>query len=170
MNKAQNLWLLLNKFEREETIHDFPFPEEVKKYPFFYLLNWFNQTDHESQRKISLQSTNRINFYHSVKDAPSRANSTKSAGNSQVELIDLFLKKLPSIPKQTKNQESEMIDLAEIQEENYEYPISETFAKILIKQEKISDAIKIYEQLILKMPEKKVYFASQIELLKNKLK
>jgi hypothetical protein len=47
--------------------------------------------------------------------------------------------------------------------------VSETFAKLLEKQGKISKAISIYEELILKNPEKNSYFATRIQELKKKI-
>ncbi|MBC7891563.1 MAG: hypothetical protein H7Y12_05055 [Sphingobacteriaceae bacterium] len=45
--------------------------------------------------------------------------------------------------------------------------VTESFAKILIKQGKIDKAIEVYEKLSLKNGEKKAYFAEKIEELKN---
>lgn len=47
--------------------------------------------------------------------------------------------------------------------------VSETLAKIFIKQEKFKDAIKMYEKLSLLKPQKSVYFARQISELKKKI-
>ena len=45
---------------------------------------------------------------------------------------------------------------------------TETMAKIFEKQGFFKEAIKIYEKLNLKYPEKSVYFANRISELKNK--
>ena len=46
--------------------------------------------------------------------------------------------------------------------------VSENLAKILAKQGKTEKAIDIYKKLVWKFPQKKAYFASQIESLKEK--
>jgi hypothetical protein len=48
-------------------------------------------------------------------------------------------------------------------------PMTETLAKIYDAQGNFPRALEAYEQLILKIPEKKVFFALQIEKLKKKL-
>lgn len=45
--------------------------------------------------------------------------------------------------------------------------ITETYALLLEKQQKYSQALKIYDKLSLLFPEKRHYFAQKIELLKN---
>lgn len=45
--------------------------------------------------------------------------------------------------------------------------ITETYALLLEKQQKYSQALKIYDKLSLLFPEKRLYFAQKIELLKN---
>ncbi|PSJ71368.1 hypothetical protein C7N43_39675 [Sphingobacteriales bacterium UPWRP_1] len=47
--------------------------------------------------------------------------------------------------------------------------ITETIARIFVRQENYAKAIAIYERLCLKYPEKNAYFAAKIEELKNKL-
>jgi hypothetical protein len=45
--------------------------------------------------------------------------------------------------------------------------ISETLAEILVIQQKYTEAIEVYNTLSLKYPEKSIYFANQIEKIKN---
>jgi len=48
--------------------------------------------------------------------------------------------------------------------------VTETFANILVKQEKYKKAIEAYEKLILKYPDKSTYFAEKIALVKSLIK
>ena len=48
--------------------------------------------------------------------------------------------------------------------------VSETLAKIHVKQKNYSKAISAYEKLILLYPEKKTFFASQIEKIREEIK
>lgn len=84
----------------------------------------------------------------------------------QIEIIDQFIKAQPSIkPKATSTPPSDLADI-----NNSEFAdniVSETLAKILIQQGKKEKAIEVYKKLIWKFPQKKVYFAAQIEELKK---
>jgi hypothetical protein len=48
-------------------------------------------------------------------------------------------------------------------------PVSETLAKVFVLQGNFPKAIQVYEQLMLKFPEKKVFFANSIEQIKEKI-
>ena len=48
--------------------------------------------------------------------------------------------------------------------------MTETLAKVYLKQNKLNDALKAYKILSLKYPEKNSLFADQIKFIKNKLK
>lgn len=85
----------------------------------------------------------------------------------QIAIIDQFIKAQPSIkPKATPV--AGQNDLADIKSGEFaDTIISETLAKILIRQGKKEKAIEVYRKLIWKFPQKKAYFAAQIEELKK---
>jgi len=82
---------------------------------------------------------------------------------SPSELIDYFLRTNPKIVPNDKKYE---VDFSETQQDNQEV-VTELLADIYATQGYKDKAIKIYEQLILKNPEKHIYFAAQIERLKE---
>ena len=81
----------------------------------------------------------------------------------QSEIIDQFIKTKPSISKPTGSQQE--IDLTGLTESYNENVVSETLALILIKQGKKEKAVEVLRKLIWKFPQKKAYFAAQIEEL-----
>lgn len=88
--------------------------------------------------------------------------------NRTSELIEGFLSKKQLAERSNPLRENKALD-----DESLNVPddlVSETLAKIYLKQEKFSEAMKVYEKLILLEPEKKVKFARFIEDIKLKLK
>jgi hypothetical protein len=86
----------------------------------------------------------------------------------QIDLIKAFSKKdikLATIKEIEANQNTE--NLADTSTTLNDHVLSETFAKILLKQSKKAMAIEIYEKLALKFPEKRAYFADLIEKSKE---
>ena len=79
------------------------------------------------------------------------------------ELIDFFLKANPKIVPKDSDYE---VDLSESMQESHEIA-TETLADIYASQGHKDKAIAIYEQLILKYPQKNIYFAAQINRLKK---
>jgi tetratricopeptide (TPR) repeat protein len=84
----------------------------------------------------------------------------------QIEIIDQFIKTQPSIKGKAGAVEVAG-DLADKNQDYNENIISETLAQILIKQGKKEKAIEVLKKLIWKFPQKKAYFAAQIEDLKK---
>ena len=81
-------------------------------------------------------------------------------------LIDSFIEKNPKIqPSKLDENLSQIIDNELIERGIEDECFSETLAKIYIKQKKYEKAIKIFEKLNLKYPEKSIYFADQIRFL-----
>lgn len=79
----------------------------------------------------------------------------------QIEIIDQFIKSKPAIPKAAASQIE--LDLSGPNDTYNENVVSETLALILIKQGKKDKAVEVLRKLIWKFPQKKAYFAAQIE-------
>lgn len=78
----------------------------------------------------------------------------------QQKIIEGFIKKNPRIIRQDNALEPSKIDLTGRLAESGRGEIeTEAFAKILVKQGKIEKAADLYQKLILKNPEKRIYFA-----------
>lgn len=94
--------------------------------------------------------------------------SNKPSIEDQSSIIENFIQKDPNISRAIPtNKKEASTDLAKDSVKPKNTFISENLAKINAKQGNISKALDIYEQLILKYPEKKTYFAKEIEKLKQ---
>lgn len=85
-------------------------------------------------------------------------------------IIDQFLENSSNLSRIKVEQGVENEDLTEHLTPPEELEIvSETLAQLYYKQGYFDKALKMYEKLILKYPEKSIYFASSIQEIKNKL-
>jgi len=98
--------------------------------------------------------------------------------NKIENIVEQFIKEEPSIsrPQKTDNQEEKPktefyspLKKAKSSLDETSLPVSETLAKIFAAQGNFPKAIYAYQQLMLIYPEKKIFFANQIEELTNKL-
>jgi hypothetical protein len=86
-----------------------------------------------------------------------------------IDLIDKFLRSKPRfkaplpLPPTTEAQ-ADLSVRSTVAEPGL---ASESLARILARQGKITKAIEIYERLMVRQPEKKAYFADQIQQLKT---
>jgi hypothetical protein len=88
------------------------------------------------------------------------------------DLIEKFIQEEPKITRPAAKQEFfSPVNMARqsVQEDNNEY-VTETLANIYLKQGSYAKAIKAYESLSLKFPEKKLYFAARIKEIKKIIK
>ncbi|MCX7986993.1 MAG: hypothetical protein N2662_08645 [Bacteroidales bacterium] len=93
---------------------------------------------------------------------PQTGNFARKA-TEQFAIIDEFLEKLPHIKPQPIENTTPVTDISANSVDEHDDFMTETFARILVKQGSYDKAIEIYRKLILKFPEKNTYFASQIE-------
>ena len=103
----------------------------------------------------------------------SYTNSEKEIENrpleSKIEIIDSFLEKNPKITnRKKKSDEQDFLNLASDIKFNKSELMTETLAKIYVKQKKIKKALYAYKILSLKYPEKSSFFANQIKKLQKK--
>lgn len=96
--------------------------------------------------------------------------SKTSGNNKSNELIEVFISSQPRMKKsELTSEEGEIEDISKHSVLESEDFITETLAKIYVKQKKYDKAISFYEKLSLKYPEKVSYFAVQIEEIKKLL-
>ena len=125
------------------------------------------QTDEKKMalqlRKTALTVRDRAVLYQYINHPPV-IHTEATRVSSDDDLIDIFLKTNQKI---TPNDNHDYH--ADLSEGLQEIPdiATDTLAEIYASQGHIDKAIEIYEHLVLKFPEKHIYFAAQIERLKN---
>jgi hypothetical protein len=93
-----------------------------------------------------------------------------SVKEMQSALIDKFIDANPRIEPSREKSDIPVEDISGPFTETGEGLVTETLARIYVRQGYYSKAINIYEKLSLKFPEKSSYFASQIEKVKELIK
>ena len=87
--------------------------------------------------------------------------------SSQESLIENFLKVTPKINPEKHISNTDLASDFKLTKKEF---MTETLAKLSFKQNKFEEAIRAYEILSLKYPEKISLFADQIKTIKNSLK
>ena len=124
-----------------------------------------DNSNNEEIDKLKLTFIDWIEFTEdNIKHELEIVEDKKSPLQDKLSIIDKFIENDPKISPIDKSVNS----FDEI--EFYDYSdelMTETLAKVLVKQKKYKKAIRAYKILCLKYPEKNVLFASQIEKIKN---
>ncbi|MBC8320035.1 MAG: hypothetical protein H8E34_04860 [Bacteroidetes bacterium] len=124
---------------------------------FAEVKNIINRHIHELEVENELKLKN--------KSGTKKASKSVKAKN---ELIDEFIQKEPSISR-PKTQFFDPVNKAKESVVDNENIVSETLANILYDQGHLQKAIKIYQKLSLKFPEKSIYFAALIKKAEKEL-
>jgi hypothetical protein len=107
------------------------------------------------------------NIIDEIANSKSKIAPESKKQKEQLEIIDQFIKVQPSISG-PKTANAPQGDLSTIKSGEFgDNVISETLVDILLKQGKKDKAIEVLKKLIWKFPQKKAYFAAQIEELKK---
>ncbi|MBO7055364.1 MAG: hypothetical protein J6W37_08265 [Bacteroidales bacterium] len=110
-----------------------------------------------------------------IEEAPRRQewffrDPNKREDSKKNSLIEKFLAEVPSnyriVADESNDFGKNRENLAESRAPQYDY-VSESLAKIYLRQNLFDEAIEIYEKLRLKNPEKSVYFANRISEIKQ---
>ncbi|HSZ72112.1 MAG TPA: hypothetical protein VK750_05510 [Cytophagaceae bacterium] len=151
--------LLKDKEKVEEIAKDFPVADVTPSHI------------ESSQSGDIVSTSNEVDFLLSYLEHNKRKRRLKNISKDKVNLIlNKFIQEEPTIkPAQKMTVPAVEEDLSEQSSRLENLPASENFAQLLILQGKYSKAIEVFEELMLKNPEKKPYFASRIEDLKNNL-
>jgi len=107
-------------------------------------------------------------FIDEIKTAKKKFKPEGTKQQEQIEIIENFIKTQPTITKTKLS--APPPDASDLAEQSLVYGdniVSETLVEILLKQGKKDKAIEILKKLIWKIPQKKAYFAAQIEELKK---
>jgi hypothetical protein len=104
----------------------------------------------------------------SIKVSKKKLSPESEKQQEQIEIIDQFIKAQPTISPAKIQIPAEPEDFNTIKSGEFgENVISETLVDILLRQGKKDKAIEVLKKLIWKFPQKKTYFAAQIEDLKK---
>lgn len=119
----------------------------------------------ESEREIEIfkeePTTSEMSFTDWLNP---KSKSQKQA--SSMDLIEKFIQENPSISK-AKPDTYTAPSLAKMSVVDNDDLVTETLARVYMKQGHYDKAIKTYQKLSLKIPEKKAFFASQIEVIEE---
>lgn len=163
--KTMDRGILKNLMEAPIKAHS---PFEIKK-PIIEKESNKIQVDNSNNEeidKLKLSFIDWIEFTddNNTKDELEIVEDKKSPLQDKLSIIDKFIENDPKISPIDKSVNS----FDEIEFDDYSDELmTETLAKVLVKQKKYKKAIRAYKILCLKYPEKNVLFASQIEKIKN---
>jgi hypothetical protein len=121
-----------------------------------------------SNRKKKSNSDSGENLIEEIVSTKQALNPETEKQKEQIEIIEQFIKAQPSINNKDRVPAIPSGDLTSIKSGEFgDNVVSETLVDILLQQGKKDKAVEVLKKLIWKFPQKKAYFAAQIEELKK---
>ncbi|ALM48649.1 hypothetical protein AMR72_06935 [Flavobacterium psychrophilum] len=147
-------------------------PEEVaeetaQKLEIGKPLEFSKQETHSFAEWLKLSKLTPINREEEMPEVPKKEEKTpeiKEPISKKMELIDKFIETNPKIAP-VKNSPQSPVNIERSTQDN-SMLMTETLARVYLEQKKYSKAIQAYQILILKYPEKSVFFADRISDIK----
>jgi hypothetical protein len=132
-------------------------------------LNTQHTMESEEMTSPKKKSESRKEIIDEIVDTKSKIEPANEKQKEQLEIIEQFIKTQPSISNaKDKAGTIQEGDLSSIKTGEFgDNIVSETLVELLLKQGKKDKAIEVLKKLIWKFPQKKAYFAAQIEELKK---
>ncbi len=123
------------------------------------------QDTHSFSEWLQLTRAQPIDRSKEKEEDAAQTPSQDEAIEKKFELIEKFIQDKPKL--EVSAQPTKQIDLAEPYTQTPNALMTETLAKVYLQQKNYKKAIKAYEILILKNPEKSGFFADQIRAIKK---
>ncbi|MAM30341.1 MAG: hypothetical protein CMC13_15085 [Flavobacteriaceae bacterium] len=123
------------------------------------------QDTHSFSEWLQLTRAQPIDRSEEKEEAIAQTPSQDEAIEKKFELIEKFIQDKPKL--EVSAQPTKQVDLAEPYTQTPNALMTETLAKVYLQQKNYKKAIKAYEILILKNPEKSGFFADQIRAIKK---
>jgi hypothetical protein len=166
---------IVNAFVEKEILktHELHHPETTKKNPenfndwLLFLKKNNGETYEKIEKKVNEKKDKNLNK-RNLSDTTENSSKIPSKKEKQKALIDKIIETNPGL---IKNKEESKFFTAEIKAKesliDNEHLVTETLAKIYALQGNVNKAVRAYEILSLKFPQKSAYFATLINKLKN---
>ena len=142
----------------------------ISIYDRSWLFDWINlpwETKKDNNKTIEKDISVKMNFIDWINHIESnKLNNNKSESvDKKIDLIESFINRPKKIEKEDHNRNQKDISIETLTSENE--LMTETLAKIYLKQQKYKKAIDAFRILSLKYPEKNAFFANQIKKIKK---
>ena len=155
---ASAYYLKTLKAQKKDSYHELLPKTAILTFNRSVLRNWLSLDEiKDNQEKIKTEKYSFLDWFDVINDDIPRV-------DKKFDLIDEFIKNSPKIKIDNK---SEVKSSFKTDQKIKDELITETLAKIYVKQEKFNKAIKAYEILSLKYPKKSSFFADQINDIKK---